>query len=681
MKGGSTFPMPLKIVIVLLLIAAATGFCLSPWGQAVDRFVYDFYFLLRGDLETPREIVVAAIDEASFEAVGRQWPWPRSLHARLLDELRRAGARVVALDIIFAEPSTPREDNLFAAAIARYPGVVLACDISVVDDQSYAQESIISPLPLLPGKDTAVGYTNLPLDPDGFVRRFELARSGLDAFPLLAARKYQGAAGSASGEAPGSQSVTPPATPREEAMNINYYGPARTIRTVSYYQALDPERYLPGDFFRDKIVFVGLSINTGFDSKTRKADHYPVPFTRWGKSAMAGVEILANIAANILHRNAVRLCPPGWYLPWSLLISLLAGLVFIRLKPLRGVLVLAAITAVILGAAFLLFFNGSFYIPVIFFLLPLIACYLTSPFFHYWEAWQERNFIRKTFATYLSPPVVNRLLANPELLKLGGKTTEATVMFLDLAGFTSFSERITPEELIDLLNRNLSELSEVIFKWEGMVDKYIGDAIMAVWGTPVHQDDHALRACRAACEMRKVMAVLSERERQTTGIDLKARIGINTGFVVAGNVGGKRHFNYTVLGNEVNLASRLEGVNKVYHTDIIIGENTAALVREAFELREIDVIRVVGKTEPVKIYELLCPKGEIDARTAQLRAHFQEGIEKYRQRRWEEARICFAAGLEVDDDEPCRIFVDRCREAEEQPPPYDWDGVYRVKTK
>ncbi len=679
MKIRQAFPRHIKIVTILLLIAAATGFCLSPWGRAVDRFIYDFYFLIRGDVVSPREIVVVAIDEPSFEAVGRQWPWPRSLHARLIDELKRAGARVIALDIIFAEPSTHGEDARFAAAIAGHPGVVLACDISVVDDKSFAQESVISPLPSLLGQDTAVGYTNLPLDPDGFVRRFDLDLSGLHALPRRAVDKYRDGEGG-DGDAGRESQATKAAA--DNSMNINYYGPARTIRTVSYYQALDPERYLPKGFFQDKIIMVGLSINTGFESRTKKADHYPVPFTRWGKSSMPGVEILATITANILHGNAIRLCPPAWLLPPSILVSILSGLVFIRIKPLRGFFILAILLSGIFGATLLAFLNNDFYIPAIFFFLPLLACYLTSPFFHYWEAWQERNFIRKTFATYLSPPVVNRLLAQPELLKLGGKTTEATVMFLDLAGFTSFSEKITPEELIDLLNRNLSELTEIIFKWEGMVDKYIGDAIMAVWGTPVTQPDHALRACRAACEMRQMMSALSERERRMTGIDLKARIGINTGNVVAGNVGGKRHFNYTVLGNEVNLASRLEGVNKVYHTDIIIGENTAAQVREAFELREIDVIRVVGKTEPVHIYELLCLRGEIGARVTRVNEHFQAGMEKYRQRRWEEARACFAAGLaEAEGDEPCRIFLERCQEFRDQPPPDDWDGVYRVKTK
>jgi adenylate cyclase len=286
------------------------------------------------------------------------------------------------------------------------------------------------------------------------------------------------------------------------------------------------------------------------------------------------------------------------------------------------------------------------------------------------------------FSHYMSETLIHDLLKHPEKLRLGGERRNLTVFFSDLAGFTSLSEQLTPEEVVTLLNRYLTAMTDIILAGGGLIDKYEGDAIMALWGAPLPQEDHAARACLAAIENQRRLADL-RREFEASGLPpVYSRIGINTGEMIIGNMGSSQRFDFTVIGDSVNLASRLEGANKTYGTRVIISEDTYRQAAARVEARELDLLRVKGKEVPVRIYELLAPKGELDGRMGEVRDLFTEGLARYRRQEWAEAIRAFQQALElVPEDGPSKVFIERCRRFMEAPPPPSWDGVYRLTSK
>jgi adenylate cyclase len=276
--------------------------------------------------------------------------------------------------------------------------------------------------------------------------------------------------------------------------------------------------------------------------------------------------------------------------------------------------------------------------------------------------------------------VVEVITTHPERLELGGEELETTVLFADLEGFTQLSETMPPQTLIGLLNDYFTPMTQIIMSYRGTLDKYIGDALMALWGAPVPLPDHALRACWAALEMQQTMAEL-QADWQAQGLPpLVARLGLHTGPVVAGNVGSRERFNYTVLGDTVNLASRLEGVNKVYGTRIILSEETSQRVKDRLLVRELDLVQVKGRAQPVRIYELL---GSFppDGLPSWL-DHFADGLQAYRNQQWEEASRAFGEVLLLKPgDRPTQMFLGRCRFFAVAPPPSDWQAVFNLDVK
>jgi adenylate cyclase len=299
---------------------------------------------------------------------------------------------------------------------------------------------------------------------------------------------------------------------------------------------------------------------------------------------------------------------------------------------------------------------------------------------HYFTEAREKRWLRQAFGRYVAPSVVESIIQHPDRLELGGEELETTVLFADLEGFTHFSEAMEPQALIKLLNDYFTPMTRIIMANRGTLDKYIGDALMALWGAPVPLPDHALRACRAALEMEQAMAGL-QTTWQGQGLPLLvARFGLHTGPVVAGNVGSRERFDYTVLGDTVNLASRLEGVNKVYGTRILLSEETSRRVKDSLLVRELDLVQVKGRGRPVTIYELVgaaASGGSLAWLTA-----FAAGLEAYRRRQWQEATRAFAEVLQLKPgDRPAQVFIERCRAYTAAPPPPDWQGVFILESK
>jgi adenylate cyclase len=284
--------------------------------------------------------------------------------------------------------------------------------------------------------------------------------------------------------------------------------------------------------------------------------------------------------------------------------------------------------------------------------------------------------------------VVEQIVRDPSKLKLGGEERELTAFFSDIQGFTSISEQLgSPSRLVELLNEYLSAMADIIESYEGTIDKYEGDAVIAFWGAPVFFEDHALKACLSALDQQKRFAKLREAWEKggkwpPAVAKARVRMGLNTGLMVVGNMGSRGRMNYTIMGDAVNLASRLEGVNKQYGTLITISETTYLQVKEHLEVRELDIIRVVGKAEPVKIYELLARKGELNEEMKTAIKSFSEALALYRERSWEKAIEKFESVLKIlSGDPPSEVYIQRCRAFIQNPPPDDWDGVFEMKTK
>jgi len=451
---------------------------------------------------------------------------------------------------------------------------------------------------------------------------------------------------------------------------VNFLGPARTFPHYSVSDILNGR--LTADHFQGKIVLVGATATGIYDMRV-------TPFS----SVYPGVEIHATVIDNILHGNF--LVHSGWtkFLDICMIVfaGLVMGLAIPRMKAVAGIALSVALIAAFIAANAAVFVRYSVWMNLIYPVLTMMTIYLGITVYRYITEEREKKKIRGAFQYYLTPSVINEILQNPSKLKLGGDKKQLSVLFSDIRGFTSLSEKLTPEELVHLLNEYLTAMTNVVFRYEGMLDKYIGDAVMAVFGAPLEQPDHALRACRTALGMIAELRRVREKWTAEGRPDVNIGVGINTGEMVVGNMGSEMRFDYTVMGDSVNLASRLEGTNKEYGTGIIISEFTYERIREELFCRELDAVRVKGKRLPVRIYELLGEKRDA-SRWQEFAGRFETGLSKYRDCLWDEAIAAFRSVLDVKpDDSPARLYIERCEAFKADPPQGGWDGVCTMTKK
>jgi len=399
---------------------------------------------------------------------------------------------------------------------------------------------------------------------------------------------------------------------------------------------------------------------------------YPIPLTRIQGGYMAGVEIHAQITHNIIQQNFIRRLSFTGVLICGFFLWIGSALIFFRIRPHIGLTVLVLELIAGISIALWLFSIKQFYVPLITIMAPVSACYLVSPFILYWQTWRETQFIRQAFSTYVSPTVVKQLTKNPELLELGGKAVEITAFFSDIEGFTGISEKLQPAELVELLNEFLTEMTDIILRHEGTVDKFEGDAIIAFFGAPNPLENHALNAVRASAEMQIRLAALRETWQAQNKPALKMRIGLCSGKAVVGNMGSAKRMDYTMMGDTVNTAARLEGVNKTYGTYTLISHTTAALAGDKF----------IGKKEPVTIYELNTQAEAFGEDQVQTLVSYNKGLAAYRLRDWKLAAGFFQVALAIwPDDRPGQIMLQRCRQFDVKPPADDWDGAAVMLSK
>jgi adenylate cyclase len=424
---------------------------------------------------------------------------------------------------------------------------------------------------------------------------------------------------------------------------------------------------------KDKIILIGGTAAALHDLHT----------TPYGP-LYPGVEVHANMIENILQQDFLE--RPSWVpvldVAIILVTGILLGVVALYFKAVGTAVLLVVGVGGYLVFDYMLFTQQGLWVHTVFPVFSQFLVYFGITLYRFTFEEKEKRFIKSAFSQYLAPAVVEQLVENPKLLNLGGENKVLTAFFSDLEGFSSISEQLTAGELVILLNEYLTEMTDIVMQYEGTVDKFEGDAIIAFFGAPIDFKDHATRTCYAALDMQKRLAQLRKIWKKKGRHELFMRIGINTGEVTVGNMGSESRFDYTMIGDPVNVAARLEGANKQYYTYTMLSEFTYELAKNDIEARELDSIRVVGKKEPIKIYELLGRKGEMPDHIRLILPHFREGLEYYKKQRWEEGVTCFENALNLyEDDGPSLTYFERCITFQHHPPPPDWDGVFAMRTK
>ncbi|HBQ20865.1 MAG: hypothetical protein A2Z91_08435 [Deltaproteobacteria bacterium GWA2_38_16] len=447
---------------------------------------------------------------------------------------------------------------------------------------------------------------------------------------------------------------------------INYVGPSYTFPMVSFADIYNGK--IPPETFKDKIVLMGVTAKAVGDIRVSPYDN-----------AHPGIEINATIIENLLHKHYLGRPPeavPAEML-FILIIGLFLGILFTYIRSVWcGTIALGMIILYAVCDQKFFFEKGiiaNFFTPG----FHLLFVFMTTNAFKYFGEEKKSREIKSAFQRYVSPAVVNEILKHPTQLSLGGEKRKLTVLFSDIRGFTTLSESISPEKLTHLLNIYLTDMTDIVFKYQGMLDKYVGDELMALYGAPLKTESHVLDACQSAIEMIQKLEDVRQKWSLEGVSHLNIGVGIHTGDMIVGNMGSTKIFDYTVIGDSVNLGSRLEGTNKQYGTHIIISQDVYEQLQGKFTCRELDYIRARGKTKPVQIYELCS-----NSLPPELLEEFSKGLSFYRKTQWAEALEIFETLLKkFPTDGPTKTFLERCKLYGETPPASNWDGVFTMQTK
>lgn len=647
------------------LAAALIGWLLTqaPFWRHVELKLFDVLVVRTAPNQVALPITIIGIDEATFEALKSAWPLPRRHHARLLDNLREAGVAVVGFDIVLADATDPRDDALFADAVRRFGHVVLASDLAFRESASMRQWFRVDPLPVFLEAGAQQGYSSLQVDDDAVLRRVPAVQ---DSFWRAVLYKFDQAR-------PGI--VT--SLDVSEDMRIRWLGGAHTFTYVPYHHVLDPEKNLPPnwkEFFRDNIVLVGRKVSVIGDVGAAQGESYQTPFYYRTREFMPRVEAHANLVANMVAGERLREAPANWALGAWVSAVFIALAFMRRWHPLRSGIVLALLAGALAALEIGLFVYRAVWVPAAGAMMTVTLIYLAQGAVAFVAEQRQRREIKSAFSMYVSPALVDEVIAHPERLKLGGERRHMTILFSDLAGFTTISEQFDPEKVSGIVNRHLSEMTDTILAHSGTVEKFLGDGIMAMWGAPVPDENQHVNAVRAAIDMQRRMGQLSADIERDTGAVLKMRIGVNCGDCIVGNMGGNNRFDYTAVGDAVNLASRLEGVNKVYGTPILISTAVAIEVRDGVRFREVDTVRVKGKNVGITV---LTP-----CEDETLIALSVEALAAYRASQFDAAEAVWKRMLESWPDDPvARVFLERLAVFRDDGLPDDWDGIWTLDTK
>lgn len=728
----SPFKLGCLVILAAVLLFHSFGAHKPDLLAALDNRVVNAMFHWRGAQPTGGQVVIVDIDEKSLGEVG-QWPWPRDTVASLVANLGRGGARVIGFDIVFAEPdrTSPRvlleklgsrlavalppeeldHDLILGRVLAEIPAV-LGYVLQTTNDGLRADppatpfpaaqirldpaEARFEELALAPAYRAIInveavsqaeseGFFNVFPDIDGTVRKvplfmqldgipypalaLEMTRIGLGE-PVLTIHTTGREFGNIRGILGVSLGDRVLPTDESGQTTVNFRGPAFTFPYLSAAEVLEGRDL---EKVRDKYVLIGTSAAGLLDLRS-------TPFA----PVFPGVEVHANLIDNILAGDPLAhdifteigitylLIITGGLLLTALLVygSAIAG----------GIGALLMVGAAIVGN-YRLFFLENEIIGLVYPLATLLVIFMVVTLCNYFFEGRKKKAISKAFGQYVPPELVDELAAHPDDLALGGETREMTVLFSDVRGFTTISEGLEATELTHLMNEMLTPMTRIIHQHRGTIDKYMGDAIMAFWGAPLHDPNHARHALEAGLAMVAAIPRLQEEFAARGWPPIKIGVGLNSGPMNVGNMGSEFRMAYTVLGDAVNLGSRLEGLTKQYGVDIMVSGYTKAQVPD-FAFRQLDMVRVKGKDHPVAIFEPLGPAAGLDSQTSERLARHHQALELYRGQDFAAAAAIFNT---LHQEEPNRllycIYRDRISHFRETPPPPDWDGAFTHTSK
>ncbi len=683
------------------------------------------------DIKDKADVIILGISQDDYDQIPapfNSWPWPRSFFAKAVTNLNNAGAIAVGIDILMSNDDkySPQNDQLFSEAISNSKNVIVAGQLDIeaellVEEGNYnIKEKTYNYRNKFYAVDSSVGIVQIGSDEDGIYRRYEplvistANETILPTFGFALLNKYFGLKTSSIVKISESYfELGNRKIPRydKSSMLINYYGPNGTFEYLKFSDVLDDKEFqtedenyyetelniwddeysglLQSGKFKDKIVLIGSIL-------PEDRDFFPISFShgkRKGDNQMWGVEIHANAIQNVIWNDFLIKESKNIEVILIIFLSFLAFYVFSFFKLSKKINLIWAevINLSILSFLFIafyflgiyLFVEHNYIISIISPSATLIVGYFSTTAYHVVKVRKHNVMIKGMFGQYVSKSLVNELLNNPEKLSLGGVKKNITIMFSDIEGFTSISEKMEPEELVEFINNYLSIMTAIVLEHKGTLDKYLGDSLMAFWGAPLDVENQELQSCKTAILMQKKMDELRSGFSSEAARKVRTRIGINSADVVVGNIGGIERFDYTVMGDGVNLAARLESANKMYGTTIMISEATYAKVKDEVYVRVIDRIIVKGKTKPITVYELLGLTEEKKATdNYKLYENYIKGYKKFKEREFVEAKTLFEKSLNENiNDELSKIYVERSENYIANPPKEDWDGVSILKSK
>lgn len=647
-----------------------------PISRQVVHWSYDLPFLRR-PVEVPDDVRMVYLNDDAHQTLNqpRSGAWDRNIHARLVEQLTAAGARAVVFDIVFTGPSTnAAADERFAAAIRRHGRVILAAEYLSFSVGGAEMHHLQRPYDSLREAAAGLGISQTTPDEDFEVRRHYHGPMQ-EPEPVVseswAAAKLVGA----------------PVAQRDETRAahrwMNYYGPPLTLPAAAIHQAIEPEGVAPG-FFSNKVVFVGSLLPTGFSGERK--DEFRSPFSVAAKDGehsaryMPGVEVHATMFLNLLRGDWLRRSSGEAELIGAVLFGAVFGWGLVQLRPLVAALVAVLAMAGVAGAGYQTFTYGHFWFPWLVAVVQVFVAMNFAVIFNSIQLYVQKKLLEQTLGLYVSPKLVRRVAGNPEMMRKftqpGAEKQTLTILFTDIANFTSISEGMDSDDLALQMNRYFqTAVSRCIHPQDGTVVKYIGDAIFAFWNAPEAQADHALRACRAA------LSFGDQEAQRLNGQPLFTRLGLHTGEANVGNFGSTQKVDYTALGENINLASRMEGLNKHLGTTVLATGETIAAVRDQIVARRCGVFRLKGFGRGVEVFELV---GAIEraAATREWRESFAAALENFQRQDFSAAETGFRRVLELKPgDGPSEFYLRVVEELRAAPPAADWHGEVELKEK
>jgi len=665
LRDAKRFARTLTIVAGCALAIAAGFACLRySFGEPLTRASYDLPFLWRATLET-HEIVLVYLDEESAKQLHQPIDdiWNRTLHVPLVERLTKDGARLIIYDIIFDTPSLdPARDAAFADALQSSGKVILGGGLEIVQPMGgVKQERILAPLKLF--RKAAAGWGIMvfrPVDADYAVRQL-----------------FPGTSDIPSGTWKAAEVLGAPAArePREAAVQrwINYYGPKNTFSSVNLAQALDPQGVPPG-YFKDKVVMVGGRSAVSYLAAGR--DEFGTPYARGTHQFTSGLEVHATILLNLLRGEWLTRIPEKREGAILILVGLIAGALAATRPSFAAVLTLFVSCAIACLAFWFVWHEYVWFNWMVPAAIQMPLGLVWSVGSQYLLESRRRKELRRAFGFYLSPQMADKIANSDFDLTPGGKVVDVTIIFTDLESFTSISEDLDPAEVSEILTSYFGQTTKCILENKGTIIKYIGDAVFAAWGAPIDDPQHAMRAAETACDLRCLSELVVH------GKTLRTRVGIHSGKVLAGNLGSAYRFDYTMIGDAVNFASRLEALNKYLSTQVLISDAVRQQLGDGFVIRQLGEFRVAGKKQSIVIHELLC---RCDAESGEKSwiEIFEKGLAVFRAGEFAAARDCMNQTRQMrgGSDGPAEFYLRKIAALEGNGRPENWTGVVELSEK